>query len=231
MKQTDIYIPKALCSYALSNKCVPQLRLYEYLKMSCSGKRTISNPFVKKACKTLKIHRSTFYRHLSWLKSKKWITKSHSGYYFIISHTRLLKKEGLKGNTACYFISDWFNAFKAFLSGSVIGYLCKHQKKAERKNGRSNKLWPVATTALASILDIPESTAYTYKQQATTNNFITKQRAFTSTGVHVKYLSEFKKVNPDIAHKVVAKNNQVLICEPDMCCGNLKYKTKSYKPM
>lgn len=229
MKQKDIYIPKALCSHALSKKCVPQLRLYEYLKMSCSGKRIINKPFVQQACQDLNIHRSTFYRLLSWLKSKKWVTKStESGLYFIISHERLLKKEGLKGNTAAYFIADWFDRFKAFLSGCVIGYLVKHQRKAERKNGRSNKPRPVATNAIAKILNIPESTAYHYKQQATQHHFIFKDRQFQHTGIHIKYLDSFRSVHPDIAFKTVGYNNEVCVCLPDLVEEGLLYKTKRY---
>jgi len=109
--------------------------------------------------------------------------------------------------------------------GLVVGYLVKHQDKAERKKGRSNKLYPVATKAIAKILDIPKSTAFKYKQQATNKGFITKERRYEHTGIHIKYLQHFKKVNTSIAHRVVGHNDSVCICLPNVYEANLKYSS------
>ena len=197
--------------------------------MSCSGKRYISKPFVKKACNDLSIHRSTFYRLLRWLKEHGWVSKSNrSGYYFILGHGKLLKQKNLKGNTTAYFMAEWFDSFKAFCSGLVIGYLVKHQEKAERKNGRSNKLYPVATKALSKILDIPQSTAFKYKQQATEKGFVHKERRYKNTGIHIKYLESFKDQFTELAHKVVGHNNNICVCLPNVYRSKLLYKTKRY---
>lgn len=226
MKQQQIYVPKVLCSWALSNKRTQQLKLYEYLKMSCSGKRRISKPFVKKACKDLSIHRSTFYRLLQWLREHKWVSKSNrSQLYFILGHEKLLQQKNLKGNTTARFQLEWLDSFKAFCCGLVVGYLVKHQRKAERKKGRSNKLYPVATKALSKILDIPKSTAFHYKQQATEEGFISKERRYKNTGIHIKYLEHFKKVNTDIAHKVVGNNDCICVCMPNEYEDHLKYSS------
>lgn len=197
--------------------------------MSCSGKRRITSPFVKKVCKDLDIHRSTFYRHLRWLCEHDWIHKSgRSDLFFIISHSRLLKQKNLKGNTAAYFRAGWFRSFKAFCSGCVIGYLCKHQKKAGRKNGRPNKPSTVATKALAKVLHIPMSTAYNLKQIAHSNNYITKRFNYRDTHIHKKNKGWFKKAFSEIAHKVVEYNGRLVVCLPDICEGNLRYNTKRY---
>lgn len=230
LKQTDIYIPKALAHYALSNKCVPELRLFVYLKMSCSGKLAIDKAYREKACKDLNISRSTFYRLLNGLKERDWVCYSErSGLYFIIGFRRVLKKEGLKGNTAGYFVADWFDRFKAFLSGLVITYLCKHQKKAERKKGRSNKLSPVASKALALILAIPKSTAYTLKKKAHESDFISKVRDYRSTGISGSYINEFRQTHPEVAHRAVVDNGQIKLCMPDLVSGFVRCKTKRYK--
>lgn len=230
MKQTDIYVPKAIAHYALSNKCVSELRLFVYLKMSCSGKLAIDGAYRRKACKDLSISRSTFYRLLNSLKQRDWVCYSkRSGLYFIIGFGRLLKKEGLKGNTTGYFVFEWFDRFKAFLSGLVITYLCKHQKKAERKKGRSNKLWPVASKALALILNIPESTAYYLKKKAWQSDFITKVRNYRNTGISGSYIHEFRESYPDLAYKTIIDNKEIKVCLPDLVSGFVKCKTKRYR--
>ena len=194
--------------------------------MSCSGKRRISKPFVKKACQHLNIHRSTFYRLLRWLKEHGWVTKSNrSQLYFILGHEELLKQKNLKGNTTARFYMEWFESFKAFCSGLVVGYLVKHQEKAERKKGRSNKLYPVATKAISKILDIPQSTAFRYKKQATNKGFISKTRQYYNTGIHIKYLDHFRSINDEIAHRVVGHDDNVCLCLPNLYKANLKYSS------
>lgn len=227
--QTDIYIPKALSAYVLTERVHQEFRLFIYLKMSCSGKVCIDKDYVEKACTTLKIGRSTFYRQLQRLKRMQWVHKSsRSGLYFIKGFARLLEKENLKGKTATYFVSEWFDRFQAFLSGSVIGYLCKHRRKAERKKGRSNKLSPVATSALASILSLPQSTAYQLKKKASQYNFITKVRWLKETGVLSCYRKQVSKAYPESAHRLINRCGMLYWSMPDLCCEELKYKTKRY---
>lgn len=197
--------------------------------MICSGKIRLNNDVVNLACKRLSISRGTFYRHLNDLKRWDWIGYSeHSKIYFIRSFKRICEIENLEGKTCAVFSSEWFKTFKAFLSGTIIGYLVKQQKKAERKKGRSSQLKPVATKAIAKIMNIPESTAYTLKQIAHQANYITKERDFKRTGVHAKYKQWFKTSFPDIAHKVVNRQNMLCICLPDRVGELLRYKTNRH---
>lgn len=230
MKQTDIYIPTGLSQQILTEGLHKEFRLFVYMKMSCSGKTTVDAQYVNKACNTLKIGRSTFYRLLYRLREMKWVHKSkRSGLYFIKGFARLLKEKDLKGQTATYFVIEWFDRFQAFLSGSVIGYLCKHRRKAERKKGRSNKLSPVATSALASILSLPESTAYLLKKKASQYNFITKKRWLKETGVLSFMRKEISTSYPEYANRLINRCGMLYWSMPDLCKEELKYKRKRYR--
>lgn len=172
------------------------------------------------------IDRSTFYKHVGWLKQRNWIGYNReSKIYFIRSFKYVFKQENLEGKTCTVFSSKWFKSFKAYCSGSIIGYLVKHQRKAERKKGRSNQSRPVATSAISKIMNIPESTAYQLKQIATKAGYITKKRDFHCTGISSTYIQSFKKAFPDIAHKVVSHKKKVKICKPDLCNDCLHFKT------
>jgi len=227
LNQNYLKIPKSFAEYCLHNKITSQAKTYVYLKMSCSGKIRLNNKAVNTACQKLNISRGTFYRHLKYLKTLNWIGYSKkSRIYFIRSFNYVCKKESLEGRTCAVFSSDWFSRFKAFLSGAVIGYLVKHQRKSERKKRRSKQTYyDVATKAISKIMNIPESTAYKLKQLAHKNSFIDKKKNLKSTGIHIKYLNLYRESNPDIAHKTIGYNNEIYICMPDKVKGLLRYKT------
>ena len=194
--------------------------------MCCSGKIRFSATLIKKACNAMGISRGTFYRHVEWLKQRNWVGyNSQSKIYFIRSFKTIFKIENLEGRTCTVFSSKWFKTFKAFCSGSVIGYLVKHQRKAERKKGRSNQSRPVATSAISKIMNIPESTAYNLKQLASKHKFIHKQRDFYNTGISSFQIKRFRNVYPEIAYKTVSHKGTVQICKPDMCKELLRFKT------
>jgi len=223
--QSTLNIPKSFSSYCLSNKIV-EAKTYVFLKMQCSGKIRFSRAIIKKACKVLGISRGTFYRHVGLLKQRNWIGyNSQSQIYFIRSFKYVCNKENLEGRTCTVFSSKWFKSFKAFCSGSVIGYLVKHQRKAERKKGRSKQSRPVATSAIIKIMNIPESTAYQLKQIASKAGFIKKRRDFLDTGISSFQIKSFRKVYPEISHKAVSHKGTVQLCKPDLCTECLRYKT------
>lgn len=227
--QSTINLPKSFAEHCLVNKRHSQAKTFVYLKMICSGKIRLNNDVVNLACKRLSISRGTFYRHLNDLKRWDWIGYSQqSRIYFIRGFKRICELENLEGKTCAVFSSEWFKTFKAFLSGSVIGYLVKQQKKAERKKRRSSQLKPVATKAISKIMNIPESSAYTLKQIATKAKFIYKERDYFKTGIHPMYRAWFKTSNPELSHKVVVFDNQLCICKPDLVKGLLKYKTNRH---
>lgn len=239
MQGQYLLIPVEMCDYALRNKCVREVQLYVYLKSICDGRLLLAKGEFKLVSEDLGLKSvKTIRRHLNALQGKNWIGYSKElECYYIRGFEAIRRMEGFDSRTGAEFDIREIKSIKAFICGAVIGYLVTSQKRkewlTERKNRRSqqvihssSKYYPVAGKALAKILNISISTAHEHKRLAHKAGYVTIKNNRRLVKVDVKYVDDYRRSYPDIAHKVRVINDKVFIQEPDKVRSNLRFKSR-----
>jgi len=235
-------IPVDLCIHTLQNKLSRSFQLYILLKSSCSGKRLITqndrinftNDLDLKTAKTIN-------KHFNKLQSLNWIGYNpKSGYYFIRGFDRVKEIQNLDYRTAAEFDPKEIKQFKAFIIGSVIGYLVNSQKKDRRLEhqkarynrsmpGRHPFYFPISSEVLANILNVSHVTALKYMKLAKKAGYIRiKKNNLEPTGVHVSHYQAYKRTFPEYNFRI--KDNYLWIQKANKFASNIHFKTrkKSY---
>jgi len=231
-------IPIDLCIYTLKNKLSRSFQLYILLKISCSGKRTITQNDRNNFANNLDLKTTkTINNHFKKLQLLNWIGfNPKSGYYFIRGFDKVKEIQNLNYRTAAEFDPKEIKNLKAFIIGALIGYLVNSQKKRERlepkkarkhrsKHGRPSSFFPISSEVLANILNVSHVTALKYMTLAKKAGYIRiKKNNLEATGIHVKHYQAYKKTFPEYNLRI--KNNQLWIQKANKFASNIHLKTR-----
>ncbi|MCH8905169.1 MAG: hypothetical protein IIA45_14805 [Bacteroidetes bacterium] len=210
------------------------------MKFVCSGAIKIRNKDLGLIAFDLKIKSTkTVKKHLQILVEKNWlgyIPSSHT--YVVRGFEKIRMMEGFKTRSAAEFCFCDMDKFKAFLAGALISYLVNFQKRKEREcervnKGRSNHhshnflpFYPIANLALAKILNVSISTAFSLKLKARKAKFIAIKKNYSDTGIDYVYISEYKKYNPEEKKRIIVKDKKIFLLGPDLVLPGVRFKSR-----
>lgn len=191
---------------------------------------------------------------LKKLQKRNWIGHNPaSGYFFIRGFEKVRSIEEMRGLRGVLVdinkdIQEQ-ERFKALIVGGVIGHMVnvgRYKKGREmqesehikvRSNHRSRNTvpshFPVACTAIASMLGVASSTASTYKSLAAKYGFIQVEKKWQRLQLtedsnirDAALVAAFKASHPEIAHRVRILHGKAYIQETDHVMACLNYAKK-----
>jgi len=234
-----VFIPVEMCSWAFKNRFVRPFQVYIYLKAHCNGKMKINKVDLYDIAQELELKSGRAIKNnIDLLLEKNWIGyNNNSGYYFIRSFDRIRADNGFKSRTAAEFNSDRILSFKGFIAGAVIGYMINIQRRkkrvTERNRSRSSPItrptseyFPVASLALAKVLNVSISTAFKLKQLAAREGYILLRHNLKKINVPVSQKEALKRAFPEVANRVVVVNGRLAVQLPDTVLQCVRFKRR-----
>lgn len=235
---TRFKIPLSLAERVLQNNLFAPFRLFIYLKViSTNGQILASRELYQRASKDLQISEKSVRRHFQMLRDKNWIGQFKSGSFILRSFDKLREMEKLPGKTAVWFdYKTHLPAFKAYIIGACLGKLAikqrtnewKERRLPEKRRSISNVRnlplpthYPIACAALAQIYGISVGTAFNWKQEAKQAGFIDIIHTLRPLPIDNKL--EWQRTNPELAHRIIIRDNKYFIQYPDKVCSLLKF--------
>jgi hypothetical protein len=232
-------IPIELCTFALSKHKVNQVRLYVYLKSICSGYFKLSDERIKSICQKLGYKTpKTFKTNLKWLLNERWVLFNiNSGNYYVLGYVNLSQLMDFQASTGAIFKPVDFSVFKPFIIAAVITYYMKYKKRVERSSGQKRRcprkyyLSPAFLSLphlyLAKILNIPKSTAVSYRKLAVKFGYISVKPHYKKLDIPLKEAVFYLKYNREDGKKIKVKDNKVYCRENDELTSKIFFLTKT----
>ncbi|HEY4788568.1 MAG TPA: hypothetical protein VIH57_21105 [Bacteroidales bacterium] len=230
-------IPVALCTYMLKWHIVMQIRLYTYLKTICYGRFKLSEDFINNCCVALEYKsKKTFKAHFEYLLQNKWLTfNSKSGSYRIVGLSHIANRLRFQTSKGAIFYPEYFKKFKGFVTGTVITYYMIKRSQEERrsalKKGSASKSRPLASYSLphsylAKVLNVPVSTARSYRKNAIDSGFLKAKKTYIETLIPISEIDLFKKFASVESDKIKIVNKSVCIQQADQIESSIFLRMK-----
>jgi len=232
-------IPVELCTYALKEHIVPQVRLYVYLKTIRDGNIKLHPDIVKRACKDLgNITPKTFKTHLNWLIANQWIVvNTKTNVHNIIGYDRLLVLLNFRSAWGALYEPLDFKNFKAFLVSVVVtNYMKKKRrmdKRGERSKGRSgNKRIPssfsynLPVTYFAQILNISKTSSCKLLQLANNSPWLEIKNTHSKLGLPIDEKELIKEYSDLEVNKIIVRDMQLCLQTPNLITSYIYLRRK-----
>ncbi len=234
-----MYVPVQICAYVLKYKLVNEFKLYLLLKYySKNGILKITKCEKIKISKKLNCCEKTVTNNLKKLLALFWINKNNEDIYFIRAYHSITTQvnkhdEIIYHNTRVEFSFSYFNKFRAYLAGAVLGYFLLKQKnklwKERRKKARLKqtfpKYLPLSLNALIKITGMKKSTLQSLRTLAVKSFFLKyKSGLKKAKHIHISQVNNYKKSHPENADKVRVINDEVFIQNTNYYSSLLHYK-------
>lgn len=214
-------IPIALIQYAVSEHCLPALKLYTWLKMSCSGQRVISTDDKISIAQSLGYkNRKSVDNQLRKLLSMNWIGYNTDTNIYYIRGYQFIQKI-IKAKTAvrvnCSANELKRSNFRGFVGGVIFGYFAYLQlinnrykrKNRSRKNvpvyekgctkqgAKFSTYYEVANIVVAKALNIASSTACSFKRKAYSKGYLSIKKSYSSISITKMDRAWYEKTQSD----------------------------------
>lgn len=202
-----LQIPLEIIRFVYREKLVKPFAVYVYLKIHSDGKFNNSSALFVQLQLDLRIrdHR-TMEKYLMTLKSMNWIGyDSNTGYYYVRGFDFIRRINNFESRTAVTFYAKFFNAFRSFLVGAIIGEQINKQRfykeVAERRKLRaavkkghaaiqskafsssSLPYYGLSNKRIAKLLGCNYTRASELKKQAVKDGFIKTRHRFKRLAV------------------------------------------------
>lgn len=229
-------IPIELINYVLREKLCRPAALYFYLLLNTSGNFDIERVNKCKILSDLNVKKwETIRRRLKVLIELGWIYPKNKVFY-IKGMTSVTMEHNPISSMGAVFDSIDFKKIKGFLIGASIAYgqrLKKRQGKYSVSlqgettgNPYSSSCLPtgqiiyshgdeVANIYLGQILGFSKTTGSNFKRCAKLSNYIVVKHNYANLNLSLSSLNSFKRVYPEIAHKVISRRNSLYVQLPD----------------
>lgn len=234
-------IPVSILEIVREQNLFAPFRLFMYFKtVSTSGQMRITRHTIALAATDLGISEKTVNRHFQILKNRNWIGRLNSGSCIIRSFDKLRVMEKTDGRTAVWFdVERHLKSFREFVVSACIGRLISKQKaKLWRKkqlpgsrrgipNERKSSLptsFPVASEAMKKLFGISIGTAFNWKRDAHEAGFITVTKVLAP--VTIDNVPEWKRVYPELAKRLIVRDDRYFIQHPDKVQCNLHFSRR-----
>jgi len=230
-------IPVSILEIVRDQNLFAPFRLFMYFKtVSTNGQMRICPKTVSLAAADLCISEKTVKRHLDILQKRNWIGRFKSGGSIVRSFDKLRVMEKTTGKTAVWFDAQrHLKPFKEFVVSACLGNLISRNRAklwrerlpGDRKgtpNERKQPLptsFPIACEAMRQIYDISIGTAFNWKQAAHKAGFITVKKILRR--MHIDNALEWKRVHPDLAHRLIIRDDRYFIQYPDEVTCYLRF--------
>lgn len=232
-------VPVSILETVRADNLFAPFRLFMYFKrVSTSGQMQITTQTIKLAATDLGISEKSVKRHLEILQNRNWVGRFSSGGYIIRSFDKLRIIEKTAGRTAVWIdTKSHLKHIREFVVSACLGKLAHRQQGklwrekclSGSESGNPNECkqislptsYPIACDAMKQIYGISKGTAFNWKRDANEAGFITVYKKLRP--VAIDNVLEWKRANPDYAHRLIKRDDRYFIQYPDKVKCNLKF--------